>query len=126
MRILRETQAHTIASVEGECMSAATLIFLACQQYEISAHSCFMFHNYSSGTVGKGGEQFDQLTFERKWSESLFCDAYKGFLTPNEIKMILDSKDIWMNSDEVVDRLNKKQSTPTPPPSVEASPANQT
>lgn len=106
MRVLRETNAHVIASVEGACMSAATLIFLSAQEFEVSQHSNFMFHNYSGLTFGKGGEMMDQLLYEKKWSESLLHDAYVDFLTTKEIKSILANKDIWMNSSEVVNRLN--------------------
>lgn len=111
MRILRETNAHVIASVEGACMSAATLIFLSAVEFEISQHSNFMFHNYSGRTYGKGGEMMDQLLYERKWSETLLYDAYANFLTNREIKSILANKDIWLNSEQVVQRLNKRSET---------------
>lgn len=111
MRVLGETEAQTIASVEGACMSAATMIFLSCEGFEVSANSMFMFHNYSGGVVGKGGEMFDQLVHERKWSEKLLYDTYGGFLTAKEFEQILDNKDIWMDGDEVVKRLKKQSKT---------------
>lgn len=105
MRILRDTQATVIASVEGECNSAATIIFLAADKFEVTQHSSFMFHNYSGATFGKGGEMIDQLVHERKWSEVLFKDVYADFLSPQEIADILNSKDIWMDAQTVVDRI---------------------
>lgn len=108
LRALAETQAKVITSVEGACMSAATMIFLAADQYEVSPHSMFMFHNYSGGTFGKGGEMLDQLKHEREWSEKLLLEMYSDFLTPKEIQSLLDNKDIWMDGDEVVKRLVKK------------------
>lgn len=108
MRVLRETQATVICSIEGACFSAATLIFLAGSQFEISPHSAFMVHNYSGLAIGKGGEMIDQLMHERKWSESLLRDAYTNFLTEEEIKSLLDNKDIWMDANDVVARLENK------------------
>ena len=108
MRVLKECKAPVIASVEGACMSAATIIFLMSDNFEISPHSMFMFHNYSGGTIGKGGEMIDQIKHERGWSEKLLSDIYSDFLTPGEIRSILDNKDIWMTAEEVVSRLNKK------------------
>ena len=99
MRVLKETQAHVTASVEGLCMSAATFVFLSAHSYEISEYSDFMFHNYSSITMGKGGEMFDSITHEKKWSENLMKTVYKDFLTDTEIQQILDNKDIWMEGD---------------------------
>ena len=108
MRVLSETEATVIISVEGVCASAATMIMLAGDNFEVSPHSVFMFHNYSSGVIGKGGEMFDQLQYERVWSEKLLRETYAEFLTEKEITSILDNKDIWMDGDEVVKRLKKK------------------
>ncbi len=68
----------------------------------------FMYHNYSSGVVGKGGEMYDRLAHEKEWSEKLMRDIYADFLTEKEITSILDNKDIWMDGDEVIKRLKKK------------------
>lgn len=108
IRVIQESAAHIIASVEGYCMSAATMIFLTAESYEISEHSMFMFHNYSGVAFGKGGEMYDHIVNERRWSEKIINSVYKDFLTPDEIKSILDNKDIWMEGDEVKVRLEKK------------------
>jgi ATP-dependent Clp protease, protease subunit len=109
MRVLNESNAMIIASVEGACMSAATMIFLCANQFEISEHSMFMFHNYSGMAIGKGGEMYDNITHERKWSEKIMRKVYENFLTEEEIKAILDNKDIWMEGEEVLKRLKLKQ-----------------
>lgn len=108
MRVLQETPATVIVSVEGACMSAATMVFLSADMFEISAHSMFMFHNYSGGTFGKGGEMLDQLQHERAWSEKLLREVYSDFLDAKEIDSMLANKDLWMDGDEVVKRLEKK------------------
>ena len=108
VRAIKECNGTVICSVEGICMSAATLIFLSGDRYELSDHTMFMFHNYSSGTIGKGGEMYDQITHFRSWSEKLFTSFYKDFLTPEEIKSMLDNKDIWLDAEEVAIRLKNK------------------
>ena len=108
MRARGETQATVAVSVEGACMSAATMVFLTADMFEVSAHSMFMFHNYSGGTFGKGGEMLDQLQHERAWSEKLLREVYSDFLTDKEINSMLDNKDLWMDGDEVVKRLKAK------------------
>ena len=105
LRVMAESDAHIITSVEGACMSAATMIFLSGSEFQVTPHSLFMFHNYSAGTFGKGGEMYDQLQFERAWSEKFLGEVYKDFLTEREIKDMLHNKDIWMTSDEVITRL---------------------
>ena len=104
MRVLGETSATVVCSVEGSCMSAATMIFLCADIFEITPHSLFMFHNYSGGIFGKGGEIYDQAIFERTWSKNFLNHIYKDFLTHKEIESLLDNKDIWLHSDEVQNR----------------------
>jgi len=105
LRVMSDTEAHVTTSVEGACMSAATMIFLHGHAQEVTPHSLFMFHDYSSGTFGKGGEQYDQIQFERQWSKKFMSEVYKDFLTDSEIESMMHNKDIWMDSDEVVKRL---------------------
>jgi ATP-dependent protease ClpP protease subunit len=78
---------------------------LAADNIDISDNSMFMFHNYSGGVIGKGGEMYDNIMHERQWSEQLLRDVYDNFLEEDEIQQILDNRDIWMDSDEVVKRL---------------------
>lgn len=107
LRVMSECEGTIITSVEGACMSAATMIFLHGHTHEVTPNSLFMFHNYSAGVFGKGGEMFDQLTFEREWSRDFMTEVYDGFLTETEIQSMLNNKDIWMTSAEVVSRLEK-------------------
>jgi ATP-dependent protease ClpP protease subunit len=109
MRVMAECEAKIITSVEGACMSAATMVFLCGHGFEISEHSMFMFHNYSGGTIGKGGEMYDNIMYERKWSDKFMRSVYDNFLTEEEIQSILENKDIWMAPEEVFKRLNKKE-----------------
>lgn len=108
MRVLSETQALVVVSVEGDCMSAATMIFLSADEIEVSPHSSFMFHDYSGGTYGKGGTMHLQIQYERKWSEKLMQEVYADFLSPVEIEALLNGKDIWMDVDEVIVRMQAK------------------
>jgi ATP-dependent protease ClpP protease subunit len=111
LRVMGECEGTIITSVEGACMSAATMIFLHGHQHEVTPHSLFMFHNYSAGVFGKGGEMFDQLTFEREWSRNFMSEVYENFLTPDEIQSMLNNRDIWMTSEEVTTRLEKMYAT---------------
>jgi ATP-dependent protease ClpP protease subunit len=124
LRVLSDTPATVICSVEGACMSAATMIFLSASHYEVTPHSIFMFHNYSGGTIGKGGEMIDQLQHERKWSERLMKEVYKDFMAADEIKSMLDNRDIWMDGEEVVKRLESRiKKIEKPAPKSKAKPA---
>ena len=88
-------------------MSAASMIFLQATVFEISEHSMFMIHNYSGGTIGKGGEMYDNIVYERKWSDNLLHKVYKDFLTEEEIHSVLNNKDLWLDGDEVLERIER-------------------
>jgi len=105
MRVLSESPATIVCSVEGSCMSAATMIFLCADVFEVTPHSLFMFHNYSGGIFGKGGEIYDQAVFEREWSKQFLQYIYKDFLTSKEIDSLLENKDLWLHSEEVSNRV---------------------
>lgn len=108
LQVLRECPAHIIMHVSGACMSAATLIFLQGDEFVINDHAAFLFHNYSGGLIGKGGEMYSNVIHDRKWSERLFRSQYENFLTAEEISNLVDDKDIWMDADTVVERLHAK------------------
>ncbi len=110
LQAFSECEGTIVGSVEGACFSAATLIFLACDMYKLSPYASLMIHNYSGGTFGKGGEMMDQLTFESKWAETLFKDAYRDFLSSEEITSILKGQDLWMSADQCLARLDNRQS----------------
>lgn len=111
LQAMSECEGQIIASVEGACMSAATLIFLCASEFQITNHSMFLFHNYSGGTFGKGGEMYHGMVHERKWSEGLLRDIYEDFLTEAEITELINDKDIWMTAEEVLTRLEKRGKT---------------
>jgi len=111
LQAMAECEGHIIASVEGACMSAATLVFLCADEFMITNHSMFLFHNYSGGTFGKGGEMYHGVIHERKWSEGLMRDLYEDFLTDDEISDLINDKDIWMDANQVLERLEKRGKT---------------
>lgn len=106
MQVLSECKATIVMSIEGACMSAATLLFLMGDDFIISEHSVFLFHNYSGGVVGKGAEMYHGMVHERKWTERLLRDSYTNFLTDDEMAQLIEDKDVWMDAPTVVSRLN--------------------
>lgn len=95
--------------IDDECISAATFIAMHGDEYSVNPHSRFMFHNYSGGAVGKGGEIYDNAVFMRAWIEKYYSDIYKDFLTTKEISDILEGKDLYMDSEQFVERIQTKK-----------------
>ena len=105
---IKNTAANTTARLSGTVASAGTIIALACKNVEVADHTAFMIHNYSGGLFGKGHELKAHQEFVDANLNKSFSSFYEGFLTPAEIKRVIDGKDYWMNKDEVLSRLNRK------------------
>jgi hypothetical protein len=67
-----------------------------------------MFHNYSAGLMGKGGELLQQVTFDTRWTAKIFEDCYGDFLKKREIELLMLGKDFWLDGMEVEERLVKR------------------
>lgn len=104
---IQNCPAMVVGVVQGTCMSAASMILLACDSFVVADFSILMCHNYRGISAGKGSEMFDQITFTRKWSEDMVRDIYRGFLSEEEIVQVMDGKDIWMDHHEARARLQK-------------------
>lgn len=104
---MQSSHAHVIVSIEGNCHSLGTLIFLAADEFIVHDNCLMMIHNYSGGVFGKGNEQQSQLEAQIKWFNSLACKLYVPFLSPDEFDRIVKGEDIWLHSDEIRRRLEK-------------------
>lgn len=113
MRAIGECKGTVVASVEGACMSAATFIFLTADVCEVSEHSQFLIHNYSAGNWGKGNELISRALAEHAWANNLLHSVYSGFMTKAEIDQVVEGKDFWMDSNEVIKRLEKRNKVST-------------
>ncbi len=103
-KAIQESEAHIIASNESACASAATIIFLSADEFELAKHSFMMIHDYSSGTYGKGSDMHNQIIFQKLWFASLVKDVYNVFLTDEEIESVINGREIWLDSDEIAHR----------------------
>lgn len=111
LQAMADCEATIVVSVEGACMSAATLIMLCADHVQITNHSMFLFHNYSSFRYGKGGEMYSSMIHEKQWADAMMAEIYADFLTPDELLSITNDTDIWMDAREVMERLESRLET---------------
>lgn len=108
VKAIAECQGHVVGHIEHTCASAATIIFLACHEFIVSDDAEFMVHTSSLGYGGKQNNFNEYAIFVNKSNERLMRKYYEGFLSPEEIDRTLKGADLWMNSEEVIERLQKK------------------
>jgi len=105
---MKNTQGIVIAHLTGTVASAGTIIPMFAHRIIISDHLSFMVHNYSSGLQGKGHELKSQQKFQDAHLNEFFRTAYAGFLTEDEMDAVIDGRDMWLNSEEVKERWDRK------------------
>ena len=86
--------------------SMGALLFCMANKRIVFPHSDFMFHNYSGGAFGKGGELKSKIKHRSKVIEQFFYDIIvrKGFLSKTEFEKMLIGQDFWMDTKELCKR----------------------
>jgi ATP-dependent Clp protease protease subunit len=102
---MRDCPARVITVMDGMVGSMGALIFLAGRECIVHDYSKLMFHNYSSGTFGKGHEQIAQINAISQQYSEMLKDIATPFLTEQEIQNIIDGQDMWLSPDEVRERM---------------------
>ena len=94
----------TILDNAGYSMGALT--FCMGDKRIAMEQSDLMFHDYSAGTIGKGGEIEARVKHESEYLRNFFKEIIvkNGFLTKKEFKQMLIGQDYWMDVDEMCRR----------------------
>jgi ATP-dependent Clp protease, protease subunit len=100
------SNANVITSLDGNAFSAASMIFLAGHEYIINDNCSFMIHTYSGGLVGKGHEIGSQYEHIQEYTKKIFEKFYEKVLTEQELKDVINGQDIWMDSEQLLERLD--------------------
>ncbi len=106
-RVMMESMATISCSIEGECHSAASIIYLSGDQFSVSEGSSMLIHDYSSIVGGKGSEMIRQIQHEKISIDTFLKDVYDKFLTDQEIQNVVSGQDMWLDDDLIIERTQK-------------------
>ena len=98
---------HIHAHIAGCAHSAGSILFLKSHSWSISKYATMMIHAPSSGFIGKYSDQFAHMDHFRKWIDNFYRDVYEDFLSDEEITNVLNGTDLWLNSEQLEERLIK-------------------
>lgn len=105
---IKTSKANIVGHLSGTVASAGTIIAMMCDSLDVASHLSFMVHNYSGGMHGKGNEMRTRQQFVDNHLNTAFKDFYAGFLTDEEIEKVISDSDIWMGTEEVLERWSKR------------------
>ena len=106
---IKNTQAHTIAMLVGQCASAASIFTLHCDTVIVTDSADMLAHYVSFATGGKGADIVSHVAHVSKTSEKLIRSTYEHFLSESEINAIIDGKEMYLDADEIRERLSKRE-----------------
>ena len=105
--LIINTKAKTVAYVYS-AVSAAALLVLSCDEVVVTEFSSVMFHSCSWNMGGTADQVKGQSDFFSEWTKEIITTVCNGFLTKREIEKVLDNKEIWLNSEQIKQRLENR------------------
>lgn len=105
---IRLTDAHVVAIIVGEAHSAASILALNCHEVVVTDSATMLVHNLRTGYAGKIADLEAYTVFTRKTSSKLIDQTYKGFLSEEDLQLVVHGKELWLESAEIQERLNNR------------------
>lgn len=102
------TQAKTRAIIVGDCMSAATLLMLECDEIVVTDAARVMLHSVTFGAYGKSHDVKAQVDFISDTEAKMMRSAYAGFLTFEEMDEMLAGKEFWFDAEATIARIDQR------------------
>lgn len=104
-----KTDATTEAHIEGFADSAASMLSMHCDNVYVSPMASMLVHSTSYGTgFQKAADIHQQVQHFNTYSEQFFKDTYELFLTDEEIQKCLDGYQLYLNAEQIAERLERK------------------
>lgn len=109
LEALNMTEANTVALIVGSASSAASMFALHCNEVYVGDNATFLCHNISFGTVGKGSDVLAHVQHTTSSATRLLRKTYKYFLSEVEVNDMINGKEIYMEAEEIIERLQKRE-----------------
>ena len=105
---IRLTEAHVCAILIGPAHSAASILALNCHDIVVTSSATMLTHNIRTGFGGKIADLEAFTNFSRKISNKLIKDTYEAFLNPTELQEVLHGKELWLDAEQIRERLQAR------------------
>ena len=104
---IRACPATVATHADGQVASAGSLIFFSGDMMSVAELSTFLIHNGSGGIGGKMSDMHLQSDDLKATCYKIFHSVYEPFLTSDEVDKVLSGVDIYLDSEQVIGRINK-------------------
>lgn len=104
---IKACDALVVGVISSDCSSAASVIFLACDQWEVGPFAQMLVHEASYGFAGKHSDIKDAVEAYQEQFYLALSHIYKYFLTEIELDDIFRGKQLYLGSQSIVERLEE-------------------
>lgn len=101
VKAIQNTKAKVSAIVEGPSYSMASMIAVACDSMKLEMDTFLMFHNYSTGSYGKGAELMDHMVRSNDQFHKFFTRICSPFLSKREVSGVKADQDVYIHWDDM-------------------------
>lgn len=105
---MQNTQGNVTCIINGSAYSAGSMIALCSPTLIVGDYADMMLHTASYGAGGKSSDITSKVRHSDTQLKRIMQDCYQGFLTPEELDLMLQGKDYWFDTDEICARLEKR------------------
>ena len=109
LNALANTSAHTVTIVEGHNASAGTMCAMVTDEVRLGMYASFMLHSASGGIVGNMTNTAEAAKFYEQHYNKFLKDVYYGFITAEEEILLQNGREIYMNAEQIRERLDRRQ-----------------
>lgn len=106
---IQSTEGSVQVCIDGVAASAASLIALAAPNLAVGPYASMMIHAATFGSFGKQSNVISHASFIDKTVKNLMKEVYQDFLTEDEFEQVMMGKEIWLTSDEIIERLELRE-----------------
>lgn len=105
---MKNTQGGVTGVLMGETHSGGSLIAMYCKDLVVLESACMMIHHANVGSYGTARNVKTYSDFTMSWVEKIIDSAYEGFLEKSEIDDVKKGLEIWLDSDEIHKRMQRR------------------
>lgn len=106
---MEQTEANIVSELVGNACSAASIMFLRGDSFIVNRYAEYMAHCPQYYTGGSEHHIKQRVAFTSSQSNKLIREEYKHFLTPEEIDGVVSGQEVYLNADDIIERLEKRQ-----------------
>lgn len=109
LNALATTDAHTVCIIESHNASAATMPAMVTNEVHVGSYASFMIHSVSGAAGGTMRNTAEAAKFYEKQYAAFIEEVYQGFLSPEDLALVHDGRELYLNAQEIQERLEARQ-----------------